>query len=97
MENQDSYNKRRERAIDRMHELRAFYVHVMNFFIVSAVAIAVSFYFRGEIIFWLYFALGGWGFGVLMHGLKTYNQNWLLGKNWEERKVQQIMEEERRM
>jgi sensor histidine kinase YesM len=39
---------------------------------------------------WFWFPLLGWGFGLVMKGLKVYGY----GSNWEERKIQEILRKE---
>jgi hypothetical protein len=34
----------------------------------------------------------GWGIGLAAHGINTFG----IGKNWEEKKIRELMEEERR-
>lgn len=36
-----------------------------------------------------------WGIGLLAHGLSVFLPNYLLGKDWEERKIREFMEKER--
>jgi hypothetical protein len=38
----------------------------------------------------------GWGIGLAFHGMKVFNYTPLLGKNWEERKLKEFMEQENR-
>ena len=40
---------------------------------------------------WVIFPAIGWGFGLLMHGLRVYGYNFFLGKGWEERKIREYM------
>lgn len=38
-----------------------------------------------------------WGIGLLAHGLSVFMPNWILGKDWEERKIKEFMEKEKSM
>ncbi len=41
---------------------------------------------------WFYWPMLGWGIGIATHAVGVFG----IGKDWEERKIQQLMEEERR-
>ena len=36
-----------------------------------------------------------WGIGLLAHGLSTFLPYFILGKDWEERKIKELMEKEK--
>ena len=36
-----------------------------------------------------------WGIGILAHGLSVFLPNMILGNNWEERKIKELMEKEK--
>ena len=36
-----------------------------------------------------------WGIGLLAHGLTVFVPNWIMGQNWEERKIKEFMEKEK--
>lgn len=38
-----------------------------------------------------------WGIGLLAHGLSVFLPNYILGKDWEERKIREYMEKEKSM
>lgn len=40
---------------------------------------------------WIIFPTVGWGIGVAVHGMEVYNYHPFLGKNWEERKMKELM------
>jgi hypothetical protein len=42
---------------------------------------------------WFYFPMIGWGIGLLFHFLDAFGYNWFLGRNWEEKKIQELMNE----
>jgi hypothetical protein len=39
--------------------------------------------------------LGFWGIGLLVHAFSVFLPTALLGKNWEEQKIKQLMEQEK--
>lgn len=40
---------------------------------------------------WVIFPALGWGFGLLMHGMQAFGYDFILGKDWERRKIQEFM------
>jgi hypothetical protein len=43
---------------------------------------------------WFYWPLFGWGIGLALHAFAMVTENHLLGPNWEERKVHEILRRE---
>lgn len=41
---------------------------------------------------WAIFPIVGWGIGVFFHGMETYNYSPILGKDWEKRKIKELMD-----
>jgi hypothetical protein len=53
--------------------------------------------FRGRPkVYWAFWPLFGWGIGLLAHGLATYRWMPFIGKEWEERKIRELMDKDRR-
>jgi len=63
--------------------------------IVIPFLIFINLYFSPR-FHWFWFPAIGWGIGVIFHWLEANNYNVFLGKNWEERKIKEMMEEERK-
>jgi len=90
------------KAKKRVDEIKGFYVHLIvyilvNLFISTMVIIgtiqggdslgsALSNF--GVYAVWLF-----WGIGIFFHGLGVLGTSIIFGKNWEERKLQQYLEE----
>ncbi|WP_417362795.1 2TM domain-containing protein [Galbibacter sp.] len=43
---------------------------------------------------WIVFPVVGWGIGVIIHGMEAYNYHPILGKDWEERKLKELMKKD---
>ena len=89
----NSYTK----AKKRVDEIKGFYSHVMVYiFINILILIAIYFnkhddaegFWRLETLFTAFF----WGIGLLIHGLTTFNVPFFFGKDWEERKIKEILD-----
>lgn len=46
--------------------------------------------------YWAIWPLLGWGIGLVAHGVATYRCLPFAGKDWEERKIRELMEKDRR-
>jgi hypothetical protein len=81
------------RAKRRVAALKGFYVHLTVFVLVMA-GLAVINFLTGQ-PWWVLWVLLGWGIGLLAHGLAVSVRTSRAIANWEERKTQQYLREER--
>ena len=83
-------------AKKRVKEIKGFYVHLLVYICVNALIIFLNFrdlepgesYFRWSNFLTLIF----WGIGLAAHALGVFLPNYILGKNWEEKKIRELME-----
>ena len=61
----------RERATARVRAKLGFYWHLAAFTLTNAALIAINFAYSPGVL-WFVWPLGGWGAGLVMHGLATY-------------------------
>ncbi len=85
-------DKRYQKAKEHVEQIKGFYGNLTSYCIVIPILIFIN--FRSTSFPWVIFPALGWGFGVLMHGLEAFGYNPLYGKKWEERKMQEFMEDE---
>ena len=93
----------RLRAKQKVDRLRGFYTHIAAYIFVS-ITLLVVWIIRDQIQndsfsavmndYVLMFIWIGWGIGLLVHIVAIFVLPLLLGKNWKERKIRKIMEEE---
>ncbi|ARN76841.1 hypothetical protein BST97_01850 [Nonlabens spongiae] len=89
-----TYQERYTAAKEQVGEIRGFYHHLLIYIVINA-GIAYLNYFIDQWAFpWFLFPLGGWGLGVIGHAIGTFNLNPFLSKDWEERKIKEIVEKE---
>ncbi len=74
------------RAKERVERLKGFYGNLISYCIVIPILIIVNLS-SPHPFQWFWFPLLGWGMGVTFHALETFGY----GKNWEEQKIQQIL------
>lgn len=93
MENQYTEGERYFKARKRVEEIKGFYGNLISYIVVNSFLIAINLISSPDHL-WFYWPLLWWGFGVVFHGLKVFNQTSLFSKDWEERKVKEYMEKE---
>lgn len=81
------------KAKKRVKDIKGFYSHFTVYCIVIPVIIFINLKFEPH-FHWFWFSALGWGLGLFSHWLRVFGFNLLgLGKNWEEKKIREIMEE----
>lgn len=88
MENVNDFKYRK--AKERIGEIKSFYSHIFIYLIVMSLLVLLN--YNTTSFPWVIFPAMGWGIGVLSHGLKTFGYNFILGRNWEERKIKELMD-----
>ncbi|MES2810910.1 MAG: 2TM domain-containing protein [Bacteroidota bacterium] len=91
METQNIYNENTAyaRAKDRVEKLKGFYGNLLSYCCVIPFLIFINLQTSSKFQ-WFWFPMLGWGFGVLMHAFETFGY----GKNWEDRKIKEILNKE---
>jgi hypothetical protein len=100
MENYNTDQQKFERAQRRVRAISGFYRHLMAYILVNIFLIAIKYFTLdpGE----QFFEFGTfstaffWGIGLAFHALGVFGNNVFFGKEWEERKIRELMERERK-
>jgi hypothetical protein len=93
----EQYNQdfeRYQRAKKQVEEIKGFYGHLISFVLVMAVLLFINLRYSPQYL-WFFWPLLGWGIGLLFHGMKVFNYTPFFGKNWEERKLKEFMDQEK--
>ncbi|WP_415324795.1 2TM domain-containing protein [Chryseobacterium sp. MMS23-Vi53] len=100
MENISKDDIRYKEAERRVKKIKSFYVFTFIYFAVNIFILYLNYQELkpGETIWQLkYFSLPFfWGLGVIFYGMRVFIPNFLLGNNWEERKIKELMEKEQK-
>lgn len=80
-------------AQKRVKEIREFYEHLIVFLICIPIVIVVNLMTSPGYL-WFLWCVFGWGFAIGMHGLKVFRVSPIFNKDWEERKIREILEKE---
>ena len=83
------------RARERVEELKKFYGNVASYIFVITLLGIINYLTCWDYKWFLWEALG-WGIGLFFHALHTFNLNPFFSRDWEERKIRELMEEEER-
>ncbi|MDB2385569.1 2TM domain-containing protein [Polaribacter sp.] len=91
--NQDNLeNSKYVRAVERVEKLKEFYKNLASYCLVIPFLIFINLRFSSG-FHWFWFPAFGWGIGLTFHFLEVNNYNIFLGKNWEDRKIKEMMEQ----
>lgn len=86
--------QRYERARKKAREIRSFYINLTCYCIVMPVLIFINLRYTPE-YYWFFFSMGGWGLGLLFHAAEAFGWQPWLSKDWEERKIRELMEKDK--
>jgi hypothetical protein len=78
-------------------KIKGFYTHLIVFILVNIYVIIkkTKNIDEGETIWHAFKLAFFWGIGLVFHGLKTFDLIPYFGKNWEERKIKEILDKEK--
>ncbi len=82
------------RAVERVEEIKGFYSNLIAYCIVIPFLIFIYFKYTPYTIQWFWFPMLGWGLGLIFQGFKAFAYNPFLGRDWEERKIKEYMNED---
>lgn len=90
MDEQTKYQE----AKQRVEEIKGFYIHLVTYVLVNAVLVIINLFTSPEYL-WFIWPIIGWGVGLVIHAFSVFSNLW--GKSWEERKIKEIMEKDKRI
>ena len=94
MYSEDLENSKYVKAVERVEKLKEFYQNLASYCLVIPFLIFINLRVSPG-FHWFWFPIFGWGIGLVFHFLDVNNYNIFLGKNWEEKKIKEMMEEEK--
>lgn len=93
METDNNDEIRYLQAKKRVKEIKSLYIHAVVYLLVNLFIVAQN--VRGGALITdrdNYWTAIFWGIGLLAHAISVLIPNFILGKNWEERKTRELME-----
>ena len=96
MENFNQNNIKYLEAAKRVKRLKGFYIHAAVYVLVNLFIIAQNVKSGASLSNMdNYWTAIFWGVGLLGHGISVFLPNMIMGKDWEERKIRDLMNKNR--
>ena len=84
-----------QRARGRLRAEKGFYVHLVIYVIVISGLFVIN-ALTGHGRWWFVWPAIGWGIGLTIHALSAFGMISVLGRDWEERRLKELVDEEQR-
>ncbi|GAA3621822.1 2TM domain-containing protein [Flavivirga jejuensis] len=81
------------RATKRVKDLKEFYYSLIAYCLVIPFLVFINYKTFWEFQ-WFWFPMAGWGIGLGFQAYHTFVNNGILGRQWEERKMQEFIDAE---
>jgi hypothetical protein len=94
METNNNDFERYQRAKKQVEEIRGFYSNLIAYVAVNVFLMYINLRFSPQYL-WFLWSAGSWGIGLIFHGMKVFNYSPFLGKDWEEKKLKEFMDQEK--
>ncbi len=85
--------KKYKLAQKRVEKLKGFYIHFTIYLMMVPIFIYLN-YISDSGFPWALFPIVGWGIGVTSHASEVFDYNPFFGKDWEARKIRELMDED---
>ncbi|MWB96027.1 histidine kinase [Flavobacterium sp. GA093] len=93
MEPDYNETERYQQARKKVTEIKEFYQHLTVFILVSIILIVINLMTSPGYL-WFVWCLIGWGMGLVLHGLAAFNLPPFFDKEWEAKKIREILEKD---
>ena len=88
-----------QQALKRVKKIKGFYIHLTVYIVINLMLLIVNYknldanenFWRWQTFNTFFF----WGIGLLAHGFSVFTPTFILNKDWEERKINELMEKEK--
>ena len=94
METNTNNSEKYLQAKKQVEKIKGFYRHLAAYFIVIISLVIINLNTSPEYL-WFLWPLFWWGIGLGFHAMKVINYMPFLGANWEEKKINELMENEK--
>jgi uncharacterized membrane protein len=82
------------RAKKRVMAMKGFYIHLFFYVTVNMVLFLINMVTSSKHL-WFFWPLLGWGIGILAHAFSVWGLVGWFGREWEERKIKELMEKDK--
>lgn len=87
--------ERYQKAQKKVKEIKGFYGNLISYVLVMSVLIFINLRYSPKHL-WFFYPMLGWGIGVFFQAMSVYNLFPFFNKEWEEKKIKQFIEDEKR-
>ena len=87
-------DKKYDRAKKRVEEIKSFYSHLFIYLAVNLGLFLINILTSPRAL-WFYWPLIGWGIAIVIHAFNVFGTEKILGENWEEKKIKQLLEKDK--
>ncbi len=84
------------RAKERVDAIKKFYTSLISYVFFIGFLAAINYWTNQWSYPWFLWAAFGWGIGLVFQAIKIFGLNPFFGKNWEDRKIKEYMQEDER-
>ncbi|MDC6352257.1 2TM domain-containing protein [Zeaxanthinibacter sp. PT1] len=88
----ENFDKPYQRANRKVKRIKDFYMSLLAYCIVIPLLAYIN--WQTTSIIWAVFPAVGWGIGLVFLGMCAFDLHPFLGKNWEERKLREFMNQD---
>ncbi len=82
-------------AYKKVKRIKGFYIHALVFIVINIMSLIMKFQDldAGENLFQFknFSTIIFWGLGLIAHGLSVFLPNFILGNDWEDKKIKELM------
>lgn len=97
MENLDEIKY--QEAVKRVKRIKGFYTHLVVYIVINLMLLIVNYknldanenFWRWQTFNTVFF----WGIGILAHCLSVFMPSMIMGSNWQEKKIKELMEKDK--
>lgn len=88
-----------QQALKRVKKIKGFYTHLMVYVVIN-IGLLIANYRNSDANenFWQWQTFNTvffWGIGLVAHAMSVFMPGMLMGKDWEEKKIRELMEKEK--
>jgi hypothetical protein len=83
-----------QKAKKQVEAIKGFYSHLAFYLVFNGIIIFINLKYSPNVL-WFFWTSFSWGIGLLIHAIKVFKWFSFFGKDWEEKKMKQFMDEEK--
>jgi len=84
-----------QKAKKQVEEIKGFYFHLLIYVIIIGSLLFINLKYSPNYLWFLWTAVS-WGIGLFFNAVKAFKWFSFMGKDWEQKKIQQFIEEEKK-